>query len=132
MTIRGVIAVVAGLATLSGLLFAMEWVVDAIVGTAGGAAFMRNAPAMLSWLVWEAASVAAGGFVTASIARHRPVGHAVAMGAIQALMTLAAMFSVRHDSPLWFWLLGIASMMPAAWWGGVLRRRGVRRAPFSS
>jgi len=124
MIVRGVIGVVAGLATLSGLLFAMGWMVDAIFGTAGGAAFMRNTPAMVLWLVWEAASVAAGGFVTASIARQQRIRHAVAMGAVQALMTLGAMFSVGDaGSPLWFWLVGIGSMVPAAWCGGAMRRR---------
>jgi len=115
MTARGVIGIIGGIATLSGLLFAMERLVDAMFGTPGGAPFMRNAPVMVLWLLWEALSVAAGGFVTAWIARRDAVRHAVVMGTLQALMTLAAMFSVRDGgSPLWFWLVGIASMPPAA------------------
>jgi hypothetical protein len=49
------------------------------------------------------------------------------MGAIQAIVTLWAMFSVRGNEPLWFWLTGIAMMIPAAWYGGWLRSRNVRR-----
>ena len=131
MTARGVIGIIGGIATLSGLLFAMERLVDAMFGTAGGAPFMRNAPAMVLWLLWEAVSVAAGGFVTAWIARRHAVRHAVVMGTLQALMTLAAMFSVRDGgSPLWFWLVGIASMPPAAWVGGRVNA-GRRSSPAS-
>jgi len=134
MTIKGVLGVVAGIVTLSAMLFAMELLVDAIFGTADGAAFMRNTPAMVLWLVWEGVSLAAGGFVTASIAPRHPVRYAVGMGTVQALMTLAAMVSVRDGAaPLWFWLAGIASMVPAAWLGGTWRVIGRRLAsPASS
>ncbi len=54
------------------------------------------------------------------------VAHATVMGAIQAVVTLWAMFSVRSDEPLWFWLTGIALMVPAAWLGGRWRVRNVR------
>ena len=92
---------------------------------------MRNAPAMVLWLLWEAVSVAAGGFVTAWIARRHAARHAVVMGTVQAVMTLAAMFSVRDGgSPLWFWLVGIASMPPAAWVGGRVNA-GRRSSPAS-
>ena len=79
MTSKGVIGVIAGIVTLSGMLFAMELLVDTMFGTADGAAFMRNTPAMVLWLVWEGVSVAAGGFVTASIAPRHAVRYAVGM-----------------------------------------------------
>ena len=47
-------------------------------------------------------------------------------------MTLAAMFSVRDGgSPFWFWLAGIASMLPAAWVGGRVNA-GRRSSPASA
>jgi hypothetical protein len=44
------------------------------------------------------------------------------VGVVQALLTAGAMV-VMHDGgnpPLWFWIVGIALMVPAAWLGGAI------------
>jgi hypothetical protein len=74
----------------------------------------------LLWIAWETMSMVAAGFVTARLAGSSHVVHATVMGAIQAIVTLWAMLSVRNDEPLWFWLTGIVLMIPAAWLGGRL------------
>ena len=73
----------------------------------------------------------AAGYVTARLAASSHVVHATVMGAIQAIVTLSAMSSVRSEEPMWFWLTGIALMIPAAWLGGWLRvkRSASVRAP---
>lgn len=128
---RSIAAVIAGFITFSVALYAAQG--------AGTALLMRvnpDLPATASivnystgtrifWLVWETMSMAAAGYVTARLAGVRPVTHATTMGAIQAVVTLWAMLSVSNDEPLWFWLAGIASMVPAAWFGGLLRARRV-------
>ena len=81
------------------------------------------------WMMWETLSMAAAGYVTARLAASSQVAHATVMGAIQAVVTLWAMFSVRSDEPLWFWLTGIALMVPAAWLGGRWR---VRKSALSA
>ena len=65
----------------------------------------------------------AAGYVTARLAASSHVVHATVMGAIQAVVTLWAMFSVQSEEPMWFWLTGIALMIPAAWLGGWLRQK---------
>jgi hypothetical protein len=40
------------------------------------------------------------------------------MGLFQAVVTSSAMLSLRSDEPEWFWVTGIALMIPAAWLGG--------------
>jgi hypothetical protein len=70
------------------------------------------------WLIWETLSMGAAGYVTARLASSYHVQHATVMGAIQAIVTVWAMFSVRGNEPLWFWIAGIAMMVPAAWLGG--------------
>lgn len=72
----------------------------------------------------------AAGYVTARLAAISHVAHATVMGAIQAAVTLSAMFSVSSEEPLWFWLTGIALMIPAAWLGGWLRIWGRLTTPF--
>jgi hypothetical protein len=83
------------------------------------------------WLIWETASMMAAGYVTARVAASSHLVHAIVMGAIQAVVTLSAMFSIRSEEPMWFWLTGIVMMIPAAWFGGWLRvtRSASVRAP---
>lgn len=126
---RSIVAVLAGFITLSVALYAMQG-----VGTAVLFRMHPDLPATASivnystgtrvfWLVWETLSMGAAGYVTARIASSSHVVHATVMGAIQAIVTVWAMFSVRNDEPLWFWITGIAMMVPAAWLGGRLRTR---------
>ena len=126
---RSIAAVLVGFVTLSLALYAMQG-----VGTAILVRMHPDLPATASivnystgtrvlWVIWETASMVAAGYVTARLASSSHVAHATIMGAIQAIVTLWAMFTVRHDEPLWFWLAGIATMVPAAWFGGWLRVR---------
>jgi hypothetical protein len=127
--VRSVAAVLAGFVTLSVALYAAQGI--------GTALLMRMHPELpattsivnystgsrIFWLVWETMAMGAAGFVTARLASTSPVAHATVMGAIQAVVTLWAMLSVPSGEPVWFWLTGIALMIPAAWLGGL---RGVR------
>ena len=130
---RSVAAVLAGFVTLSVALYAMQ--------SASTGLLLRMHPDLPStmsivnystgsrvlWLLWETMSMVGAGYVTARLAPRFEVRHATVMGAIQAVVTMWAMFSVRSDEPLWFWLTGIAMMIPAAWYGGWLRSRIARR-----
>jgi hypothetical protein len=125
--VRSIAAVLAGFITFSVALYAAQ-----SLGTALLTQMHPDLPATTSivnystgtrilWLVWETMSMAAAGYVTARIAGISPITHATVMGSIQAVVTLWAMLSVRNDEPLWFWLAGIASMVPAASFGGWFR-----------
>ena len=126
---RSVAAVLAGFVTLSVALYAVQG-----IGTALLMRIHPDLPATTSivnystasrifWLIWEILAMGAAGFVTARLASASKVAHAIVMGGIQAAVTLWAMLSVPSDEPAWFWLAGIALMIPAAWLGGL---RGVR------
>jgi hypothetical protein len=101
--IRSILAVIAGIVTLTVLSFGIE----AIVG--GENKVVMSAYTLLS--------IAAGGFVTAWIAARSPMLHAIIMGAIQALMTFYVMFEMRDSLPAWGWALSIGLTIPAAWCG---------------
>jgi hypothetical protein len=65
--------------------------------------------------------VAAGGYITARIARRLPIKHATAMGIVQAGLTILAMLSPEagHASRLQWITIAILSI-PAALAGGTL------------
>ena len=126
---RSIVAVPAGFITLSVALYAMQGAGTAVLlrmspGLPDTASIVNHSNATrVFWLIWETVSMFAAGYVTARIAASGQVVHATVMGAIQAAVTVWAMFSVRGDEPLWFWITGIAMMVPAAWLGGRLRLR---------
>jgi hypothetical protein len=123
---KSVIAVVAGLAVFGAALFAMEPVTGAVVDFDTRGRWL--------WLAWEAIAMIAAGYAAGRLAPRAPAAHAVAVAMLQAAMTAGAWYVMRHDgrSPVWFWAVGIALTIPAAWCGGVISTRlsglrGVRR-----
>ena len=132
---RSVAAVLAGFVTLSVSLYAMQG-----VGTADPAATVSGASCDGVYCQSQHghARVLADlgddehggcGLCHGSSRVEQPRSrHATVMGAIQAIVTLWAMLSISSDEPLWFWLTGIAMMVPAAWFGGSVATSGVR--PF--
>ena len=126
---RSVAAVLAGFVTLSVALYAMQGVGTATLRQlnpdlpATASIVNQNTGTRVFWLAWETLSLVAAGYVTARFAGSSPVAHATVMGAIQAVVTAWAMFSMPSEEPMWFWLTGIAVMVPAAWLGGWLRVR---------
>jgi len=127
--VRSIAAVLAGFITFSVALNSVRSI--------GTALLMRMHPDLpaattivnysmgwrIVWLVWGTMAMGGAGFVTARLASTSHVAHAVVMGAIQALVTLSVMLSAPPGEPVWFWLTGIALMIPAAWLGGSLSRK---------
>ncbi|HEY9467731.1 MAG TPA: hypothetical protein VIR54_31775 [Vicinamibacterales bacterium] len=126
---RSAIAVLAGFITFSVALNGVQGIGTAILHSmdpnlsATTTIVNYNRETRVAWLIWEAVSLVAAGYVTARIAPSSPVAHATAMGLFQAVVTSSAMLSLRSDEPEWFWVTGIALMIPAAWLGGWWRTR---------
>lgn len=125
--LRSVVAVLAGIVVLTAASFAIE--------AAVGFFFPRSPWFRILTYAYGMLCVAAGGFVTAWIARRFPVQHAILMGVAQAGLTVLAMFSPEsnHASPLQ-WILIAACSIPAAVLGGILykgvrSREGLAKAP---
>ncbi|HKV04244.1 MAG TPA: hypothetical protein VJO53_03935 [Candidatus Acidoferrales bacterium] len=127
--IRSVLAVLVGIAVLTITSFAIEAAADPLLmrmfpnALPNSAALSHNLPARLFMMAYTMICVAAGGYVTAWIARRSQVRHAVIMGAVQVVLTVWAMFTLPHQAPLWGWITGMALTVPAAWIGGVIRAK---------
>ena len=137
---RSIAAVLAGLIVLTVTSFAIEWAVDPLLlrlfprALPNASALESNLWAALFMYFYTALCVAAGGYVTAWVARRGPVGHAVVMGLVELGLTVWAMKAVVVHAPLRNWIVGIVTVVPAAWCGGLLRakqtsRRGPSHAP---
>lgn len=131
--IRSVLAVLAGIVTLTVLAFAIEAVTNPLLQSLfpqalpNELAINRNAPLKLFMLAYGTLCGVAGGYVTAWVARRAGVWHASIMGAIQVSLTALAMTDYMDTAPLWVWIAGMVLTVPAAWCGGNIRSARVKQ-----
>ncbi len=68
-----------------------------------------------------------GGYLTARLARDRPMRHALALGVVGLIIsTVGAIVAATHEpalGPLWYPLALVVVAVPCAWAGGRLRAR---------
>jgi hypothetical protein len=68
----------------------------------------------------------AGGYITARLAAYRPMAHAVALGGVGLLLSIAGAAGTWNKGPefgpKWYPLALVATALPCAWLGGKLRR----------
>jgi hypothetical protein len=127
--LRSTLAILSGIVTLTALSFGIE----AIARAAG----VGSGPlARLFMFGYGAASIAAGGAVTAWVAGRAPMLHALLMGVTQTLLTIWAAIAMSAHAPASSWLASIIMALPATilgGWGYVrLRRRTPGSGPVSA
>jgi len=131
--IRGILAILAGIAALTVSSFAIEAVANPLMmrmfphALPDRAAIAQNLPASMFLFVYSTLCVAFGGYVTAWLAYRSPIRYAVIMGAVELALTVWAMLSFPQQAPLRNWIAGMVLMVPAAWCGGLLRVRSSSR-----
>ncbi|HTV77897.1 MAG TPA: hypothetical protein VMF03_06540 [Steroidobacteraceae bacterium] len=122
--IRSVLAILAGIVTLTLVSFGIEALADPLLARSGLA---HSLPAMLFMYGYGILSVAAGGYVSAWLAARAPLRHALWMGLLQCLLTLLAMTAMWNHAPAVNWIVALLMALPAALLGGWLYAR--RRNP---
>ncbi|HXS28902.1 MAG TPA: hypothetical protein VN730_14655 [Steroidobacteraceae bacterium] len=124
--IRSLLAILAGVATLTAISFGIEAIADPLlmalfpVALPRRSALSHNLPATLFGFVYGSLSVAAGGYVTGWIAARAPVLHSAVMGGVQILLTIWAAAAMWNHSPAINWIVTLIVTMPAALLGGWL------------
>jgi hypothetical protein len=123
--IRSLLSVLAGIAALTVVSFAIEAALDPLLLWAfpkalpGPQALASNPWVRTLTFAYGLMCVAAGGYVTARIARRRPVTHALVMGILQAGLTIMAMLSpVGYHASGLQWIIVATLSLPAALVGG--------------
>jgi hypothetical protein len=120
--LRSVGAVAAGLVAI----FAITTATDAVMHAAGvypppGAPPMSSALFLLAFAYRFVIDVA-GSTLTARLAPDRPMGHALALGAVGLVLSIVGAVAIRDAGPGWYPLALAASALPCAWLGGRLYR----------
>jgi hypothetical protein len=89
-------------------------------------AAMANLPAgalllvLLGWIV----GTFVGAWITAQKAERAPIGHGLVLGGLSLVGAVVNMLMIPH--PVWFWIAGVAILLPAAYLGA---KRGARSRP---
>ena len=137
--IRSVLAILAGVATLTAISFGIEWVANPLLMKLFPAslptqfALTHSLPVRLFGFAYGALSIAAGGYVTGWIGRRAPILHAAVLGGVQSLLTVWAMLAMWNHSPAINWIVALAMTFPACLLGGWLfARRAARPMPSSA
>src|SRR5271165_5316872 len=127
--LRSALAILAGLVVILVTSFGIEAAVTPLllkmfpVALPNEAAMSGNLAVWLFTFAYTLLCVVVAGYVTARLAPHHAVGHALILGILQAALTVPAMLEFREKSPLWGWIASMVLVIPAAWWGGVLYAR---------
>jgi hypothetical protein len=67
-----------------------------------------------------------GCYVAARLAPHRPLSHALALGLVGTLISIAGAIAMWDAGPAWYSLAVVAMSLPCAWVGGKLRLAQLR------
>lgn len=132
--IRSVLAILAGLATLTVVSFGIEAIADELLmkvfpqSFPTQSALSHNLPATVFMFLYTTMSIVAGAMVTAALAPRAPLGHAAALGIVQTGLTAWLMMTLWSQAPAIHWIITLAATLPAALLGGWLFTRFSVRA----
>lgn len=134
--LRSIVGILVGIIVLTAASFAIEAAADPILmhlfpnALPNLAALNQNLPASIFLFFYTSLCLVLGAYVAAWIAGRAPVQHALAMGAIEVVLTIMAMMHFTN-LPRRNFIVSLILTLPVAWIGGALRARQVR-APASS
>lgn len=123
---RSVIAIVVGFVLIAALSFGA----DALMSMAYPSLMkdrIENLPILCASLVYVGVFAVFGCYVTARLAPDRPMGHALVLGALGLLFSLAMMPQAWNTVPAWYNILSLLLVMPYAWIGGRIRESQLAR-----
>jgi hypothetical protein len=85
---------------------------------------------LLFLLAAAGAAVMAGSFLAGRVAPRRPMLHALVVGGIAYMVSLAVTAILWTEAPRWFHMAAVLLQVPAAWLGGLLLARRHRATAF--
>ncbi len=125
---RSIGAVLAGLAAVFVLSMGTDQVFHALDVYPPWGQPMRSTGLFVLALAYRTVFNVFGGYLTARLAPHRPMKHALLLGGIGVVLSIAgAIAAMSADlGPVWYALALVVEALPCAWLGGriYLRRAG--------
>lgn len=122
--LRSILAVAAGFVTIAVLSFGTDAALRTLLpGAVDATGRMASGPLLGLTLAYVAVYAVAGCYLAARLAPNAPMRHALVLGVLGLLFTLAATAATWSLAPAWYHGVSLAVVMPYAWLGGLLRER---------
>jgi len=83
--------------------------------------YLGHVPILLAFIAASVVFSVAAGYLTALVARSKPVHHSFALGVLQLALGIGFEASYWASMPVWYHLVFLALLLPGNVWGGVLR-----------
>ena len=83
--------------------------------------YLGHVPTLLTYIAASFLFSVAAGYLTALVARAKPVQHALALGVVQLLIGIGFEVSYWSMLPVWYHLVFLALLIPGNVLGGALR-----------
>lgn len=123
---RSILAIAVGFVLIGALSIgtdaAIRSMYPAAFTPAGGTS---DVAVLVGALVYVSIYAIAGCYLTARLAPNRPMRHAMILGVLGLLFSIAGTASRWSLTPPWYNILGLALVLPCAWIGGSIRERQV-------
>lgn len=128
--LRSVLAILLGFVLIGALSIGTDAVIRSMYPAAFTPAGGTSDPAVLvGALIYVSIYAIAGCYLTARLAPSHPMRHAMILGVLGLLFSIAGTMSRWSLTPPWYNILGLVLVLPCAWIGGSLRERQLGSAP---
>ncbi len=125
---RSAAAIAAGFVTIFVLAMGTDVALRALLpGRFGPDGRVDDVGLLLLTLLYVFVFAAFGCWLTARLAPDRPMRHALLLGALGLAFNVAGTIATWETAPVWYHLVALSLVMPAAWVGGAIRERQLAR-----
>lgn len=126
--IRSVIAIVVGFLLIGLLAFGADFALkSAMPGVFSPTGRVDNAGVLLLMMAYVFVFAVAGCYITARLAPHSPLKHALILGVLGLIFNVLGTWAMWETAPAWYHVVSLLLVMPAAWLGGRLREAQLAR-----
>jgi MFS family permease len=122
-TIKSIGAVLAGMITIVALSTGTDWLLERLGIFPPPEQGLFIVWMLLLALVYRSIYAVAGGYVTAMLAPDRPMRHAIILGIIGIVASIAGTIVGWDLSAHWYPILLIITSLPCTWLGGKLKTK---------
>lgn len=119
---RSILSIIAGFILIGVLSFGTDAVVrGAMLDAFSVAGRTENVPLLLLTLAYVFVFAVVGCYLTARLAPHSPMKHALILGLLGLVFNIVGTTLMWNTAPVWYHVAALLLVMPAAWLGGRLR-----------
>lgn len=128
--LRSVLAVVAGFLFIGFFAFGADAVVrSAMPGAFSPSGRVDSVPVLLLVTGYVFVFAVTGCYLTARLAPRNPMMHALVLGVLGLVFNVVGTVAMWETAPVWFHVVSLLLVMPAAWLGGWLRESQLMPRP---